>query len=452
MQNRLLLVASYYFYGAWDWRFLGLIIFSTTVDYFVGIQLENTPGSRRRKFLLSISISANLGLLCIFKYLGFFVESFSILLDNIGVHSDPILLSIILPVGISFYTFQTLSYTLDIYRSDLKAIKDFFDFALFVAFFPQLVAGPIERARNLLPEIASKRTFSCDLIERGAMLCLLGLIKKIVIADAVAPSVESIYSSPNPSGAAILTATYLFAIQIYCDFSGYTDIARGVAKMLGFRLMKNFSQPYFASSPSEFWSRWHISLSTWLRDYLYISLGGNRINRFCTYRNLIITMLLGGLWHGAAWNFVIWGLYHGGLLSFYRLLTELKVTTTIKQQRNKFSRRIVKFFSIILFFQVISYGWLLFRASSFSQIVDFSNRLLDIRLVEFVDLPIAPPFPALCGLFFLLIWDIYIEISGKVNFYANWPTPWRASLYATSIYLLAFGATSTPSAFIYFQF
>ncbi|MEC9102218.1 MAG: MBOAT family O-acyltransferase, partial [Pseudomonadota bacterium] len=266
-QNRMLLVASYIFYGAWDWRFLGLIAFSTLVDYLVGARMgaENDP--RRRKLLLSVSLLTNLGLLGVFKYLGFFVDSFVALSNAVGLPADPVVLGIVLPVGISFYTFQTLSYTIDIYRRDLKPCRDFLDFALFVAFFPQLVAGPIERARNLLPEIAQPRQLHWDAIGRGAVLCLVGLIKKIVIADAISPGVDAVYGNPNATGAEIIVATWLFAIQIYCDFSGYTDIARGVAKMLGFGLMRNFAQPYFATNPQEFWHRWHISLSTWLRDY-----------------------------------------------------------------------------------------------------------------------------------------------------------------------------------------
>ncbi|MDH5528867.1 MAG: MBOAT family protein, partial [Paracoccaceae bacterium] len=295
-QNRMLLVASYVFYAAWDWRFLSLILLSTFVDYLVGLALAGTEDERRRKRLLWLSLGINLGMLAVFKYLGFFIDSFQAMLAGIGYEADPLILSIVLPVGISFYTFQTLSYTIDVYRRELKPTRDFLDFALFVAFFPQLVAGPIERAKNLLPNIEMPRVMSWENISRGAVLCLLGLIKKIVIADGLAPSVDAIYSSPDPSRLDILLATWFFAIQIYCDFSGYTDIARGVAKMLGFGLMRNFAQPYFAANPQEFWRRWHISLSTWLRDYLYISLGGNRGGRWSTYRNLMATMTLGGLW------------------------------------------------------------------------------------------------------------------------------------------------------------
>lgn len=451
-QNRMLLVASYIFYGAWDWRFLGLIAFSTLVDYLVGARMgaENDP--RRRKLLLSVSLLTNLGLLGVFKYLGFFVDSFVALSNAVGLPADPVVLGIVLPVGISFYTFQTLSYTIDIYRRDLKPCRDFLDFALFVAFFPQLVAGPIERARNLLPEIAQPRQLHWDAIGRGAVLCLVGLIKKIVIADAISPGVDAVYGNPNATGAEIIVATWLFAIQIYCDFSGYTDIARGVAKMLGFGLMRNFAQPYFATNPQEFWHRWHISLSTWLRDYLYISLGGNRGGRWHTYRNLMLTMVLGGFWHGAAWNFVLWGFYQGMLLSLHRALTGRRKGSK-EGRRHGLGELLLRIATVALFFQVVCYGWLLFRAQSFEQIVTFTGRILTLNPADFGALAMpSVPVPALVGMLALLAWDLGTEARGNVRFYASWPLPFRAALYAVAIYLLAFGATTTPSAFIYFQF
>ncbi len=450
-QNRMLLVASYVFYGAWDWRFLGLILFSTIVDYLVGFRMGAITSQARRRQLLWISIGVNLGLLGVFKYFGFFVESFSALLASIGYQADPFMLSIVLPVGISFYTFQTLSYTIDIYRRDLKPTKDFLDFALFVAFFPQLVAGPIERARSLLPNIELPRVLSWEDFRRGAVLCLIGLIKKIVIADGVAGSVNAIYASPDPTRLDIVFATWLFAIQIYCDFSGYTDIARGVARMLGFRLMRNFAQPYFAADPQEFWRRWHISLSTWLRDYLYISLGGNRGGNWKTYRNLMATMTLGGLWHGAAWNFVAWGIYQGGLLSVHRALVGPHARTGEGTKRG-FLAWLLRIAGIVVFFQVVCYGWLLFRANSFSQITEFTGRLVGYIHTPAVLNMHPPPAAALLGIVFLFVWDLLIERSGNVQFYARWPSVVRAGLYAGMIYLLAFGATTATSVFIYFQF
>lgn len=450
-QNRLLLAASYVFYGAWDWRFLSLILLSTVVDYFVAIHMDRETQQTRRKRLLWISIACNLGMLAIFKYLGFFVESLGAMLQNIGYTADPFMLSIVLPVGISFYTFQTMSYTIDVYRRELKPTSDFLDFALFVSFFPQLVAGPIERAKNLLPNISEPRILSWDALRRGAVLCLVGLIKKLVIADGIAPSVDAIYSSPDPSRLDIILATWLFAIQIYCDFSGYTDIARGVAKMLGFRLMRNFAQPYFSADPQEFWRRWHISLSTWLRDYLYISLGGNRGGRWKTYRNLMATMTLGGLWHGAAWNFVLWGMYQGGLLAMHRALsgTHKRVGEGV---RRTFGANLLRIGMIALFFQVVSYGWLLFRAGSFSQILDFSGRLLGtIPGPTTISVP-TPPFAALLAMGVLFLWDLMVERTGDVQFYARWHIAVRAIIFAAMVYLLAFGMTTATSAFIYFQF
>ena len=450
-QNRMLLVASYVFYGAWDWRFLSLILLSTVVDYFVGAAMHRESVQARRKRLLWVSLACNLGMLAIFKYLGFFVESFQSLLSSFGYQADPFMLSIVLPVGISFYTFQTLSYTIDIYRRELEPTQDFLDFALFVAFFPQLVAGPIERAKNLLPNIAKPRVLSWEDFGRGAVLCLIGLIKKVVIADAIAPSVDAVYSSPDPTRLDILLATWLFAIQIYCDFSGYTDIARGVAKMLGFRLMRNFAQPYFAADPQEFWRRWHISLSSWLRDYLYISLGGNRGGPAKTYRNLMATMTLGGLWHGAAWNFVAWGVYQGALLAVHRMISG-RHGGSGEGARRSLGAWLLRFVAITAFFQVVCYGWLLFRATSFTQITEFTGRLAGlIEAPAGLTMPV-PPAPALLALIGLFFWDMLIEWSGNVRFYAGWPMVIRASLYAGMIYLLAFGATTTTSAFIYFQF
>lgn len=450
-QNRMLLIASYVFYGAWDWRFLSLILLSTIVDYFVGSAMERATEQTRRKRLLYISLACNLGMLAIFKYFGFFLDSFASLLAGFGYEADPFTLSIVLPVGISFYTFQTLSYTIDIYRRDLKPTSDFLDFALFVSFFPQLVAGPIERAKNLLPNITQPRQLAWDAFSRGAVLCLIGLIKKVVIADAIGPSVDMVYSSPDPTRLDIIFATWLFAIQIYCDFSGYTDIARGVSKMLGFSLMRNFAQPYLAADPQEFWRRWHISLSTWLRDYLYISLGGNRGGRVKTYRNLMATMTLGGLWHGAAWNFVLWGIYQGALLSIHRMITGPQGHSGEGTKRNIFGwvKRII---AIAAFFQVVCYGWLLFRATSFAQITEFSAKLIGITSTPFLLTMPAPPFPALLGMLFLFGWDVLTERSGNVRFYSGWPLVIRGALWASMIYLFAFGATTTTSSFIYFQF
>ncbi|MEM6487662.1 MAG: MBOAT family O-acyltransferase [Pseudomonadota bacterium] len=451
-QNRMLLGASYVFYGAWDWRFLSLILLSTVVDYLVGLALGREADPHRRRRLVTVSLCTNLGMLAVFKYLGFFAESFAELMAAVGLQAGPVTLQIVLPVGISFYTFQTLSYTIDVYRRKLPPEDSFWDFALFVAFFPQLVAGPIERATNLLPNITRPRAITAEGLGAGAVLCLLGLVKKVVVADGVAPSVDAVYASANPTGAEIAIATWLFAVQIYGDFSGYSDIARGVALMMGFRLMRNFAQPYFAADPQEFWRRWHISLSTWLRDYLYIALGGNRGGRWMTYRNLMATMALGGLWHGAAWNFVAWGVYQGGLLAAHRAIAGRHAETGEGARRSPWAW-VRRGLWVALFFQIVCYGWLLFRAQSFDQIAAYTAALAAIAPWQFANAAVPmPPLAALAGIVALLAWDVMAERAGRDAWYLAWPAWCRAALYAALAYLLAAGATTQTSAFIYFQF
>ena len=322
-QNVLLLVSSYFFYGWWDWRFLTLIFLSTVIDYIAGgIIYSAGPNQRRRKAAVVVSMTSNLVILGFFKYFNFFADNLSAVLQYAGLPAFTRHLNIILPVGISFYTFQAMSYALDIYRGHLKPARSFLNFATFVAYFPQLVAGPIERASNLLPQIENPRTITRAGIESGAWLIFWGLFKKCVIADNLAVLVDGVFGATGATGATSLLALYAFAFQILCDFSGYSDIARGLARWMGVELMLNFNNPYAALNPKDFWSRWHISLSSWLRDYLYIPLGGNRKGRRRTYINLALTMLLGGLWHGAAWTFVTWGAFHGLLLVIYHRWAE----------------------------------------------------------------------------------------------------------------------------------
>ena len=378
-QNRMLLVASYVFYGAWDWRFLSLIFLSTLIDYTVGRRLEFESDPQRRKHWLVVSCATNLGLLGIFKYLGFFAESFADLAGLFGWHVDVVTLHIVLPVGISFYTFQTMSYTIDVYRRKIEPVRSFEDFALFVAYFPQLVAGPIERASHLLPQLMRPRTVRRDQLFEGAWLIAWGLFKKAVIADNVAPRIDEVFLPTNDwaSGGACLVAIYGFAIQIYCDFSGYSDVARGLGKLMGVDIMRNFQIPYVATNPSEFWRRWHISLSTWLRDYLYVPLGGNRGTRLETYRNLTLTMVLGGLWHGAAWTFVLWGIYQGLLLVVHRWFMIDHDWFGRFRSRSLW----VRFVSWFVMFHLVCLGWLIFRAKSVHQIGSFLRRIvLDFRV------------------------------------------------------------------------
>ena len=367
LQNRLLLVASYVFYGWWDWRFLSLIVFSTCVDYVVGQRVHESEDERVRRRWLWVSVGTNLGLLAVFKYLGFFVDSAVALAAQLGWENAAPSLAIVLPVGISFYTFQTLSYTIDIHRRKLEPTRDVLDFALFVAFFPQLVAGPIERASAFLPQIAKPRKLDIAQVQLGLHLVVWGLAKKVLIADNAAVVSNQVFNGYTEYGGLdLLLGALAFTLQIYGDFSGYSDIARGLAKMMGFELMLNFRLPYFAVSPSDFWRRWHISLSSWLRDYLYISLGGNRGGAWKTYRNLSLTMLLGGLWHGAAWNFVLWGAFHGAILVVYRVVPWLSRDPKLRLQGGEFALWGVRW---AVMFALTVIGWVLFRAESWDQIV-----------------------------------------------------------------------------------
>ena len=319
-QNLLLLLAGYYFYACWEWRFLGLLIFSTVMDFACGLAVDRIEEPKKRKTFVAISMVLNLGMLGYFKYMNFFAASMQVALAKMGWNVPLWHIQVVLPIGISFYTFQSMSYVIDVYRKDIKPTKNLLEFATFVSFFPHLVAGPIMRPTTLLPQIQAPRKFNIDQIYQGAYLIFWGLTKKVVVADNLAPIVNDLFGRwQTIDGGLALLAIYAFAFQIYCDFSGYTDAARGIAKCLGIELALNFKLPYFATSPQEFWNRWHISLSKWLQDYLYIPLGGSRGGLFNTYRNLMLTMIIGGLWHGASWTFVIWGAYQGLILVGHRL-------------------------------------------------------------------------------------------------------------------------------------
>lgn len=359
-QNWLLLAASYLFYGAWDWRFLGLLALSTVVDYFCGIWIARARSAALRRGILITSISVSLSILGFFKYCDFFIENVVALLQGLGLHPSLITLNIILPVGISFYTFQTMSYTIDVYRGRMAPCTRLSDFALFVSFFPQLVAGPIERATNLVPQVVQPRVLRWPQVRSGLWLLVQGYFLKVAIADNAAPIADAAFRAPAASGGTALLGIYAFALQIYCDFAGYSSIARGLAKLMGFELMVNFRQPYLAVNPSDFWQRWHISLSSWLRDYLYIPLGGNRNGAARTGRNLMLVMLLGGLWHGAEWRFVIWGLYHGLLLMLLR-------RRAAAREGSEWLRPL----RAIAFFQLTCFGWLIFRCNDLAQIWTF---------------------------------------------------------------------------------
>lgn len=366
-QNLVLLAAGWTFYGYWDWRFLSLLIFSTCLDYVLALGIERTGSERVRKRLLAVSLVSSLTILGFFKYFSFFTESAITLLKTIGFAPGFVTLNIILPLGISFYTFQTMSYTVDVYRRKLRATRNFVNFAVFVCFFPHLVAGPIQRAVGLLPQVEAPRRISLGHVNAALGLLLWGYVKKVGIADNVGPLADRIFDHYTQyQGLDVVLGITAFTIQIYCDFSGYSDIARGLAKLLGFELMVNFHFPYLALNPSDFWSRWHIALSTWLREYLYIPLGGNRHGRVKTYRNLLVTMLLGGLWHGAAWNYVLWGGFHGLLLIGYRIAGLVRDDDSDTSGEPPWWSRITQRVVMLILVMV---GWVMFRSRSFAQIV-----------------------------------------------------------------------------------
>ncbi len=438
-QNLLLLLASYFFYAWWDYRFLSLILISTAVDYAVSLGLDREANSRARKLLLWTSLGTNLGILSLFKYFDFFQENLVALFSQLGFHASPLTLEVILPLGISFYTFQTLSYTIDVYRRKISACRNPVDFALFVAFFPQLVAGPIERAATLLPQIQKARHPSLDQIHGGVFLILWGLTKKIVIADNAALIVNPIYNAYTAfDGFDLIIATLAFALQIYGDFSGYTDIARGLAKLMGFELMLNFRLPYFATTPSDFWRRWHISLSSWLRDYLYIPLGGNRAGPTRTLINLFLTMLIGGLWHGARWNFVLWGAFHGVILILYRI---------VDQRPRRWSLPETALRMLIMFILTLI-GWIFFRSESLEQIqylfthMGFTLSSGSLGLLRQLAGLAAP----------LLVVQIWQQRSGDLLApIRNGPLT-IAGLYTVLLLLLFLFGVRASTEFIYFQF
>ncbi len=364
IQNGLILIASYVFYGWWDYRFLGLLLLSTFVDYYAGRAIEKNTNPLIKKSYLVVSVVFNLSLLGFFKYYNFFIESWVALFSSLGYKITNLsTLYIILPVGISFYTFQTMSYTIDIYRGKMKATQNFISFAAFVSFFPQLVAGPIERASNLLPQIQKNRIFKYQQGIDGLRLILWGLFKKVVIADSLAPDVDYIFSnfSHLSSGTLLLGAIY-FSFQIYCDFSGYSDIAIGVSKLFGFELMSNFKFPYFSRNISEFWHRWHISLSTWFRDYLYFPLGGSRVNKSKAIRNIFVIFLVSGFWHGANWTYIIWGGIHAALYHptfFFKTNKKYKDSVVAENRRLPSGQEL---FSMITTFFLVTIAWIFFRS------------------------------------------------------------------------------------------
>lgn len=450
-QNILLLVASYIFYGFWDWRFLSLIFISTIIDYISGIKIYETDNVNRRKFWLILSVCTNLGMLGFFKYFNFFADSLQGFLQVFGFNIEPLFLKVVLPVGISFYTFQTLSYSIDIYRRKIAPTRRFLDYALFVAFFPQLVAGPIERAKNLLPQILNKRKIDLNKLYDGSWLVFYGLFKKVVIADNMGTIVDLIFGSNGmENGLLILIGSYAFAFQIYCDFSGYSSIARGIAKLMGFDIMVNFRLPYFAANMSDFWRRWHISLSSWLKDYLYIPLGGNRRGKAILYRNLILTMFLGGLWHGASWTFAIWGLYHGMILVLLRVIKP--VLSKIIKFKSFLLNNLLLSLKCLITFHLVCFGWIIFRSQSQSQLWSMVHNLIfHFELTRGIGIRMFLLRIVIFAWLLILI-EIFQFIKKDLMIIFRWHPLVRYFVYMVMLLLIFVYGDFGEKEFIYFQF
>jgi D-alanyl-lipoteichoic acid acyltransferase DltB (MBOAT superfamily) len=444
-QNIFLIAASYFFYGWWDWRFCGLLTFITLLNYYCA--LNTAPHCRHKKAFLYAGIAGSLGALGFFKYYNFFSDSLAELFVRFGLAAPFPTLHIILPVGISFYTFQSMAYPIDVYRGKIQATQDILSAIAFMTFFPQLLSGPIERADRMIPQFQKPRIVDSQLIASGMLLILIGLFKKIAVADAVSPEVNNVFShvatTPWPE---LIGGLWLYTIQIYCDFSGYSDIARGVGRLFGFEIMLNFNHPYFAANIGEFWRRWHISLSTWLRDYLYIPLGGSRAGVFKTYRNLMLTMVLCGLWHGANWTFVAWGALHGLYLCGYRLLSG----GAGKTSRSLFAARTIKLCSIILTVNLVALAWLFFRAPSLSEAMVYLKGIIQLR--------------GTCENYLFFFWRIafYIGLVLLIDipqYFRNdhtamleWPWVLRGVICGSMIILMILLAPANEMPFIYFQF
>ena len=448
-QNAMLLAASYVFYAAWDSRFLGLLIGSTVIDFYVGRYISGHSDRRKRRLALLLSLVYNLGVLGFFKYFNFFADGLGRMFGAVGWHLDPVTINVVLPMGISFYTFMTISYVIDVYRREIEPVDSLPNFALFVAYFPHLVAGPILRASRLIPQIASPRTITKEQSVEGLWLIAWGLFQKMFVADNLAAIVETAFArSASPTGAEVLVATYAFAFQIYGDFAGYSNMARGISKLLGIELNINFLFPYFVISPQEFWRHWHISLSTWLRDYLYVPLGGNRGSALKTMRNLMITMVLGGLWHGAAWTFVLWGVYQGVALVIGRSILAWGARRGIAVPGGWNWKRVLL---AVMMFHVTCYGWLIFRAQSASQISDLTRRVVtDLLPSPATLIPLLTPLALIVGP--LMAVHAYQARRGSESAPLGLQPPIRYALYGAVFYLVVLFGSFEGAQFIYFQF
>ncbi len=462
-QNWLLLVASYYFYAAWDWRFLGLLVGSTLVDFCCGLFIASREAPRQRRAALLVSIAFNLSMLGFFKYFNFFAENLHALLGFAGLRVDFVTVRVLLPIGISFYTFITMSYVIDVYRRHIEPTRNLLEFAVFVAYFPHLVAGPILRASLLLPQIASRRTVTRAQVVEGLWLTGWGFFKKMFVADNLARIADGVFAaSSHPTGLEVLLGAYAFAFQIYGDFSGYSDIARGISKLMGIELNINFRFPYLVRTPQEFWQQWHISLSTWLRDYVFLPVSywlsrkwdgvrwlGLRDDFWIYAAGTMVTMLLGGLWHGAAWTFVLWGAYQGALLVVFTLFGARRRRRRLGQRSAAWSA--VRLLEILGMFHLTCLGWLIFRSKSIEQIGGLTWALV----AHF-----EPSTSALVGmglpLFFyvapLLAVHVFEAAHDDLAVVFRWPLLLRYSVYAAMIYLVVLFGDFGGTQFIYFQF
>lgn len=455
-QNVLLLAASYFFYGWWDWRFLGLIFISTVVDYFCAHYIEAANNQALRRYALLVSVSLNLGFLGFFKYCNFFVESFQSVCEGMGISVSLTTLQVLLPPGISFYTFQALAYIVDVYFRRLKPANSFIDYALFISLFPHLIAGPIQRPSHLLPQVQAPRLYDAGKFLDGLSLIVSGLFRKCVIADNCALLADGAFSGKlgEPNVFVLALGAYAFAWQIYGDFSGYSNIARGSAQLIGFHFMVNFRQPYLAASLQEFWHRWHISLSTWLRDYLYIPLGGNRNGRAQTYVNLMLTMVIGGFWHGANWTFVVWGALHGMGLSAERAFSQ-KIRHGVDVQESSLQgekRRawISKWVKRVAIFHLVCLAWVFFRSESTSA----AAGLIYHGIGRYEWIPEYATALVFLGMFTVPLFLIDLINERRDEEYLFERThPYAKVLTAmTFLILTLLFAGSKSNAFIYFQF
>lgn len=454
LQNILLVIASYFFYACWDWRFLFLLVFSTLLDYITGIKMADASNQKNKTFWFWLSITVNLGFLGFFKYYNFFIDSFAEVLTNIGFQVNPWTLQVILPVGISFYTFHGLSYVIDIYKDRIKPERNFIDYSVFVSFFPLLVAGPIERATHLLPQIQKKRTFDFTKAADGLRQILWGLFKKIVIADKCAQYANDIFNnSDDYCGSTLFLGAVYFAFQIYGDFSGYSDIAIGTARLFGIDLLRNFAYPYFSRDIAEFWRRWHISLSSWFRDYLYIPLGGNQGGTWMKIRNTIIIFLVSGFWHGANWTFLIWG-----------LLNALYILPSIFFKTNRNHLDIVaqhtylpswkELLQIILTFNLTVFAWIFFRATSLTHAMQYISAMFSWSLFSMpTKMPANYNTFIMIGFFFCMEWLGRKDQFAIATFGLQWKRPLRWLFYYMLIIIILYCVnTKEQQEFIYFQF